>query len=376
MSRILCIIDGMTDPQFRAEAYPSLSVMHRGEDMDTCRGDAPESLGCILHLLGVPYVPRHLRGYAEALGAGISIGRDDLVLRGSWFARDAGGNCTVPVPAPERLETRLNCRYFPMEQYKSLVVIPGGAAEIGSFITHAPYDCTGQPAETFCPEGSELLRTLFSDSLRGDRCLILWGESVYAQLQPYPRRAAVICGTAVVKGIAKLLQMDLMQIPGATGDTDTDLAAKTETALLAARHYGTVVLHINGADEASHRRNLAEKQSFLQKVDQVVLRMLLQSGHEVQVLADHGTDPYTGRHLPGLQPVFYSRMQQPAEGGKREWAVQQLRRKAAELGFPPRKADFDELTRCRIKYALGPWPRALEAAKLKEPKKEKRRSNR
>ena len=52
----------------------------------------------------------------------------------------------------------------------------------------------------------------------------------------------------------------------------------------------------------------------------------------------------------------------------REWAIAQLRQKAVELGKLPRKADFVDVDRIRIKVALGPWPRALEAAGLKKPK--------
>ena len=51
------------------------------------------------------------------------------------------------------------------------------------------------------------------------------------------------------------------------------------------------------------------------------------------------------------------------------WAIRTLRKRAEELGFPPRKADFDDATRARIKTFLGPWPRALEAAGLKDTKK-------
>ena len=52
----------------------------------------------------------------------------------------------------------------------------------------------------------------------------------------------------------------------------------------------------------------------------------------------------------------------------REWAIGQLQQKAAELGKLPRKADFVDVDCIRIKAALGPWPRALEAAGLKKPK--------
>ena len=57
---------------------------------------------------------------------------------------------------------------------------------------------------------------------------------------------------------------------------------------------------------------------------------------------------------------------------KKEWAIDALRRKSEETGKLPRKSDFDVVTLSRIKAFLGPWPRALEAAGLKESKKNKR----
>lgn len=54
---------------------------------------------------------------------------------------------------------------------------------------------------------------------------------------------------------------------------------------------------------------------------------------------------------------------------QKDWAIQMLRRRAAVLGRPPQKADFDDAARARIKTFLGPWPRALEAAGLKTPRK-------
>ena len=53
---------------------------------------------------------------------------------------------------------------------------------------------------------------------------------------------------------------------------------------------------------------------------------------------------------------------------KKSWAEELLRQKFNELGRMPCKDDFDEPTRSRIKAFLGPWPRALEAAGLKEPR--------
>lgn len=53
---------------------------------------------------------------------------------------------------------------------------------------------------------------------------------------------------------------------------------------------------------------------------------------------------------------------------KKQWAIEQLREKNKELGRLPKKDDFDVVTLSRIKAFLGPWPRALEAAGLKEAK--------
>ena len=52
---------------------------------------------------------------------------------------------------------------------------------------------------------------------------------------------------------------------------------------------------------------------------------------------------------------------------KKAWAEELLRQKYAELGRMPTKKDFDNAACARIKAYLGPWPRALEAAGLKEP---------
>ena len=66
---------------------------------------------------------------------------------------------------------------------------------------------------------------------------------------------------------------------------------------------------------------------------------------------------------------------------KKAWAEAVLLQKYQEIGRLPKKDDFDDVTVSRIKAFLGPWPRALEAAGLKEtkvkvPKKKKKRKDR
>ncbi|MBR5490438.1 MAG: hypothetical protein IKV79_04110 [Oscillospiraceae bacterium] len=56
---------------------------------------------------------------------------------------------------------------------------------------------------------------------------------------------------------------------------------------------------------------------------------------------------------------------------KKAWAEELLREKFKQLGHLPTKKDFDSAACAQIKAYLGPWPRALEAAGLKEPKEKK-----
>ncbi len=304
MSRILCIIDGMTDPGFRPGDYPCLASMSYMGDIDTVENREPESLGCILRLLGIREIPAHLRGYTEALAADIPAAPGDLIFRGSWFSIDPLGRCCRPIPGPETLPTGRDFRIYPIGGYKSLVIFPGRASALPGIQTLPPYRCAGMPAKQFRPAGDPALEACFDRALTAERCLILWGASVPSVLPPFPKRAAVICGTPVVKGIALQLGMEPWAVTSATGDTDTCLPAKLSAALQAARRYPFVLLHINGADEAAHRRNPGEKRRFLEKIDRLVIPPLLESGHKIYLTGDHGTDPATGLHTSAPQPLF------------------------------------------------------------------------
>ena len=72
--------------------------------------------------------------------------------------------------------------------------------------------------------------------------------------------------------------------------------------------------------------------------------------------------------LSGKRKEFFDFVREKMNGEKKEWAVERLTEKSRETGRLPKKEDFDPVTLSRIKAFLGPWPRALEAAGLKERK--------
>ena len=59
-------------------------------------------------------------------------------------------------------------------------------------------------------------------------------------------------------------------------------------------------------------------------------------------------------------------MEKLEKESKKAYAAALLVKRRKELGRLPLRKDFDDKTVCFIKQVLGPWPRALEAAGLKE----------
>lgn len=60
----------------------------------------------------------------------------------------------------------------------------------------------------------------------------------------------------------------------------------------------------------------------------------------------------------------------------RDDCITMLKRKAELTGRYPKKSDFSETEVAAIKSYFGPWPRALEAAGVKEPRTESRADRR
>ena len=305
MGSILLIIDGMTDPGFRAENYPALnSLRHRRSVRTVAPGGQAESLGCILRLLGYRELPEHLRAYADALGAGIEVQQDDLLLRCSWLSLGPDGQILRYGDAPVDYDPGEGLRYHALGGYRGLLILPGGAPKLQRIRTHPPYLNAACGPEQLMPEGSELLRQAFLRALSPTRCMVPWGQSRKVSLKPFPFHAAVITGTGLVRGIGRMTAMTIVPLQHATGDTDTCLEEKAEAALEAAAAYDFVLLHVNGADEAAHRRDPAAKQAFLKRVDRLVTQRLIDSPWPLSVAGDHGSNPWTGQHEGEVQTLY------------------------------------------------------------------------
>ncbi len=119
-------------------------------------------------------------------------------------------------------------------------------------------------------------------------------------------RVACVSGDRTVLGIASYLGADVVSRPEMTANLDTDVVAKFAAAAQALEHHDLVVVHLKGADIASHDRRPDLKVEFLERIDTALGELL--AGREeplrVAVAADHTTLSEAGHHAADPVPVL------------------------------------------------------------------------
>ena len=117
----------------------------------------------------------------------------------------------------------------------------------------------------------------------------------------------MITAVDLLRGIAKLIGWQCIEVPGATGYTDTDYAAKGRYAIQALDETDLICVHVEATDEASHEGDVDAKIKALEAIDRDIvgpLRQALESQGEYRLLIspDHPTPLRTKTHSHGTVP--------------------------------------------------------------------------
>ena len=291
-------------------------------------GLSPGSDVAILSLLG--YDPtKHYTGRAplEAVARGIELAPDDWVFRCNFVTvaeeemmdYSAGHIRTqeaqVLIAALEERFGSDSLRFYAGVGYRHLVVIKG---ERFGVRTTPPHDIMGCPIKRHLPKGRnaarlkelmhasrEVLATHPINTVRRDlgenlaTQVWLWGEGRRPTLESFHARwnvrGAAITAVDLVRGIAKLIGWDIIEVEGATGYYDTNYAGKAAAAIAALKDHDLVVVHVEAPDEAGHNGDAREKVKALEAIDREivgpVLAALEASGQPWRILVspDHET---------------------------------------------------------------------------------------
>ena len=114
----------------------------------------------------------------------------------------------------------------------------------------------------------------------------------------YGLSGAVVGAVDLVRGIGRYAGLEVLDVPGATGDLATDYGAKARAAVAALERHDFVWIHVEAPDEAGHMGDLHEKIRAIERVDAEVLGPVLASPRRpaVLVLPDHYTLLRTRTH--------------------------------------------------------------------------------
>ncbi len=297
-------------------------------------GVEPGSDVAQMSLLG--YDPaRYYSGRApiEAAARGIKLGADDWVFRcnlvtvadGRMADHSAGHISTEEAGSlikelqAQMCDDRLS--FHTGVSYRHLLVLRGIDFDVR---TYPPHDHIGTPVEKLLPrgKGADLLIELMNQSqqlfaghdvnkIRQDlgenqvSSIWLWGQGKQTRLESFRKRfglnGAVITAVDLVRGLAKLVGFDLIDVPGATGFFDTDYEGKGAAAIKALDDHDLVFVHVEAPDEASHEGNAVMKKKAIEQIDKYIVGPVLNSlgNHEnwrILVLPDHPTPVRSRAH--------------------------------------------------------------------------------
>jgi 2,3-bisphosphoglycerate-independent phosphoglycerate mutase len=126
----------------------------------------------------------------------------------------------------------------------------------------------------------------------------LWGQgkkpSIPAFSEKYGMTGSVISAVDLIKGFGKILGLEVINVPGATGYYDTDYEGKARAALRSLEKHDFVFVHVEAPDEAGHNGDLREKITAIERFDQLVVGTILEAfknkeNFRVLILPDHAT---------------------------------------------------------------------------------------
>ena len=285
------------------------------------------------------------RAPLEAAAQGIQLGQQDWAIRCNLvtiedqlmkdFTADHISSeeaRELLAAAAEQLESD-RLEYYPGVSYRNLLVYRGGD-ETAPFSMDTrstpPHDLTDKLVVDDYPRGpgSDLLCELMNATValfathpvnlkRQQAGALpatntwLWGlgrtPSLPLFTQLHGCQGAMITAVDLLRGLARLIGWQNIDVEGATGYTDTDYAAKGQAAVAALQDNDLVCVHVEAPDEASHEGDLEAKVAALEAIDQWIVAPLQealdqQDDYRILVTPDHPTPLRTRTHSHAAVP--------------------------------------------------------------------------
>ena len=286
------------------------------------------------------------RGPLEAANIGIELADNEIAFRcnlvtvnNDIMADYSAGHISEKESKTlmEYLDKQLGSdrvRFYHGKSYRNLAVITvRGQDEMEEFRHVActpPHDITGKPIAKHLPKGkgAQALLKLMQDAqvllekheinrVRVDlgenpaNMIWLWGQGTNPNMPTFKGmfglEGSVISAVDLINGIGKLIGLEIIKVPGATGYYDTNYQGKGEYAVESLKRRDFIFVHVEAPDEAGHNGEVREKIKAIENFDRHVVgqvwRYLSAVGeYRIMVLADHATPVTVRTHVSDPAP--------------------------------------------------------------------------
>lgn len=269
------------------------------------------------------------RAPLEAAGMGIKLEPDDVAYRCNLvtlatgpdgvFMEDFSSGHISSGESAELIGTlneyfgRNEIEFHPGVSYRHIMIWKKG---LDTVETTPPHDIVGQNIKNHLPRGEagEKLRLITgeaqivlkkhpinlkreSEGIPQANSIWLWGVgkglSMPTLQESYGISGTMISAVDLLKGIAAVAGMEVINVEGATGYIDTNYEGKARAAIEALRKKDFVYLHVESIDESGHAGSLENKIRSIEDFDLKIVGPLLEEaeriGGRIMVLSDHPT---------------------------------------------------------------------------------------
>ncbi len=283
------------------------------------------------------------RGPLEAANLGIELEEDDVAFRCNLIT--AVGDTLLDYSAGHIKSTEAEklikfidqklgtnkIRFSTGISYRHLLLVKGGAElKLQNLKCQPPHDIAGQSISKNLPKGdnADLIIKLMRDSreildsheinhVRLDlkenpaNMIWLWGQGrkpvMHKFMDKFSLSGSVISAVDLIKGLGRILGLEVINVPGATGYYDTDYLAKAKAAIKSLEKNDFIFVHVEAPDEAGHNGDLREKLTAIERFDQLVVGPLLEycktiDDFRIMVLPDHATPIALKTHTSEIIP--------------------------------------------------------------------------
>jgi 2,3-bisphosphoglycerate-independent phosphoglycerate mutase len=318
-------------------------------------GMEPSSACACMSVMGYdPRIYYEGRASIEAKSLGIPIGEGEVVFRcnlvtvrdGKMFDYSAGH---ISTDEAGEIIKALNeeigsdeVKFYTGVSYRHILKIRGHEETLKATCT-PPHDIPGRLAKDYLPkgEGSGFLLDLMARSetvLRSHKINVgrekrgeppvttiwlFWGSGKVPDMPAFKKvyglDAALTSGVDLLRGLARMAGMDVLDIKGVTDGPDNDNIAQVNGALEALKKHDLVVAHIEAPDEAGHGGDIDGKIEAIEKIDKEVVNRLRNYRGELRVLImpDHPTPISVRTHTAEPVPFLLWGKGVKAGGAKR-----------------------------------------------------------